>query len=63
MSLRQAEPAAKALGLVENDALRIKQSDQMKNPDSRFRISEHEDLPLLLDYAEFIWEGNSQRAI
>ncbi len=48
---RQAEPAAKALGLVENDALRIKQSDQMKNPDSRFRISEHEDLPLLLDYA------------
>jgi hypothetical protein len=46
-----AEPAAKALGLVTRDALKIKQSDQLKNPDSRFRISEHEDLPLLLEYA------------
>ena len=29
-----AEPAAKSLGLVERDALRIKQSYQLKNPDS-----------------------------
>ena len=47
----QAEPATKALGLVERDVLRIMQSDQLKNPDSRFRVSEHEDLPLLSEFA------------
>ncbi|MGO7170094.1 SAM-dependent methyltransferase [Rhizobium leguminosarum] len=47
----QAEPAAKALGLLDRDTLRIKQSDQLRNPDSRFRISERGDLPLLSQYA------------
>jgi hypothetical protein len=47
----QPEPAEKARGLVERDTLIIKQSDQLKNPDSRFRIGEQEDLPLLSEYA------------
>jgi hypothetical protein len=47
----QTDPSVKARWLIESGVLRIKQSDQLKNPDSRFRIGEHEDLPLLSEFA------------
>ena len=48
---QELDPRAKALGLRTRDVLRTKQVDQLKNPDSRLRLSDQDDLPLLSQYA------------
>ena len=49
--MQEADPRSKSIGLRTHDVLRTKQGDQLRNPDSRIRLSAQDDLPLLSQYA------------
>lgn len=48
---QKPDPETKRLGLLAQRVLMLKQSDQLRNPDSRISLGERSDLPLLSDYA------------
>jgi hypothetical protein len=48
---QEVDPRSKSIGLRARDVLRTKQVDQLRNPDSRLRLSDQDDLPLLSQYA------------
>lgn len=48
---QEVDPRSKSIGLRARDVLRTKQLDQLRNPDSRLRLSDQDDLPLLSQYA------------